>query len=223
MPEGVIRRLIGMFLSLPLVLAMMCLFAACGDEKEEDEPEGSDSMVIHDFRGTAITIKIVDEDGVNLLNPTVEGNWMNQPFTMVFEGKTYETDWTGHLDYTAIYREKPETPQSRFMPPMWCGLWCAKDRYWNGERWLIRPDCHMIQFGEFLTESDFDLTMSFIVPGMEQTLEIELTHRIIWDKEEAHITNRIVVNGQDVEAFPIKLVLPRLAADDSAGDTGTAD
>lgn len=81
----------------------------------------------------------------------------------------------------------------------------------------------MIQFGEFLTESDFDLTMSFIVPGMEQTLEIELTHRIIWDKEEAHITNRFVVNGQDVEAFPIKLVLPRLAADDSAGDTGTAD
>lgn len=71
-------------------IAMICsiTYVSCDNNENED-------MVFGDFNPPNIDIMIVDEEGTNLLDPTVEGNWMDQPFQMTYLKDTYETSWIG--------------------------------------------------------------------------------------------------------------------------------
>lgn len=84
-----------------LLVAVAALFAACGD----DDPivPGDDDWGVTDYN---LQMRVVNEDGLNLLDSKVLGNIVRDSVTAEYCGQTYR------LDTIASKKPHPDTPDS---------------------------------------------------------------------------------------------------------------
>lgn len=170
---------------------------ACGDDDDNKDD------IIWDIAPYDVSIEIVDEDGTALLNPTVDGNWMEQPFSMTYNGKEYEADWT------VLYGAGNADMKSRYIPAYFYGLRCVNVWFWDGSHWYAKEDEYQLAFGEFPSDEDKDLSFEFYVPGREEPYRIAVEKRFWWNADnEPDGYKKVWLDGKEVD-FPITIVLPR--------------
>lgn len=181
-----------------VAIAMICsiTYVSCDNNENED-------MVFGDFNPLNIDIMIVDEEGTNLLDPTVEGNWMDQPFQMTCLKDTYETSWIGDPILNI-------PPPSRLYVAYFHGLRCEQISVFENNDRVYYENKYKLVFGEFQGDEHQDLSMTFHVPYIETTYNIKVEYRFYLENYyDAYHTTRIWVDGKEVDSRPIKIVLPR--------------
>lgn len=212
-----IREIAAWGLIAAVWLCLGMAVSACGD-KEEDGP---DPNMTYDFAPMDVVIKIVDENGVNLLSETEEGNWLDRPFEMSYNSKSYGTEW---LQYLVPYyggearwdKAEPNAHNSRALPATFIGLRCVEEMQWVSEHWEWKEGDYLLAFGEFPSDKSYSLEMDFIVPGNDTPIRIEVVNSFRWERHEPIIDRIVKVDEKEVSGFPIKIVLPRIQAWDTS-------
>lgn len=185
-----------------VLLGVAGTFVACDDKGDADFKE-EDDILIWDFAPFDVEVKLVDEAGVNMLNPTVEGNWIGQPFAMTYKDEEYGLNWDKLV---------PDgyAPEGRACIAQFYGLACGQTCYWNGSHWDWIENDYYLSFGEFAGDDNHDLLIDLYVPGRDLPYKITVEHRFGWkSKNEPRICTKIWLDEEPVEKFPIKIVLPR--------------
>lgn len=168
-----------------MTITLLITTAACSD-KNGDTP---DDDIIWDIYPAGVMIQLVDEAGNNLLDPTVEGNWVGEPM------------WIGYQDekYDAIWKREDLQPKTRFYMPHFYGT------VWTG---IFNQKYYALYFGEFDGSNSHDLKLKFGIPRIDAVYEFEYSHRLIWKNKEPHFDDHITYNGNEIEGSQLTLVLP---------------
>lgn len=175
------KHLLKLLLMLPAFMA----FTSCDNDGPEDG-------VIYDIRPVGITIKLVDADGRNLLDPDVKGNWVNCPMTVGYNEEAYPAQW-----------ELPEQHRAtRAIYPMFYGL------IWSGALPWQDPKLNTLYFGEFNGESNHKIEVSFGLEELNTVYEIVYDHKIEWKKHKPHFNDHIYLNGKRYDGSTVEIVLP---------------
>lgn len=170
---------------LLLLLSVLMIFSSCGSDGPEDG-------VIWDIRPVGITIKLVDADGRNLLDPNVEGNWVNCPMMVGYNEKSYPAQW-----------ELPEQDKAtRAIFPMFYGL------IWSGVFPWQDSKSNTLYFGEFSGESNEKVEVTFAIEDLNTVYEIVYDHKIEWKKHKPHFDDHIYLNGKRYDGSSVEIVLP---------------
>lgn len=178
-------------------------FVSCSDDESDDEPD-----VIWDIAPFDIDIMVMDESGENLLNPMVEGNWMDAPFQMLCQGEEYDANWVNFI--SPGNRNQPWKESRACAPAQLWGLRCVEHTYWDGHHWTWHENEYLLAFGEFESTENHDLKMEFYVPGRTDPYKISVEHRFGgYDLDSDEGYKRIWIDGKEVGSMPIKIVLPR--------------
>ena len=77
---------------------MLMTAVACSENDidiDNDMPD--EEFVVWDISPTGVIIQLVDEAGNNLLDPEVNGNWVDEPMWMGWENK--EPHFDDHITY----------------------------------------------------------------------------------------------------------------------------
>lgn len=189
-------KLIQHCITMGAILATLC---SCENQEPGPRPD-----TLWDFGGYDVEIKIADKSGTNLLNPTIEGGWMDAPFRMVYNGKEYETQW----DFNENGVIEVPHPNSRALPSFWYGLRRIKSLYWD-KSWEWHQNEYLLAFGQFDPTEDKDIYVEFYVPNKEKPYKISVENRFRWTGvDECETTRRIWCNGKEIDGFPITIVLP---------------
>lgn len=148
-----------------------------------------DSEVIYDIAPTVLKIVLVDEDGNNLLDRSVPGNWAGEAMNIEYKGKEYSAVWTAEELY----------PRSRMYVPMFSGLVWSK---------ITEPnDAGCLWFGEFSGEKDFDMSLKFSIEKLNSDYEFGFYQKTIG--ENGNRTNCIIYNGKKEKGTTLTLIVPR--------------
>ena len=195
------------------IIAIAIFATLCSCENKEPGPSPD---TLWDFVEYNVEIKITDESGTNLLNPTIEGGWMNEPFRMIYNGKEYETQW----DFNENGVIEVPYPNSRASLISWYGLRRIKSLYWN-HSWEWHENEYLLAFGEFDPTEDKDIYAEFYVPNVEKPYKISVENRFRWTGvDECETTRRIWLNGKEIDGVPITIVLPRNEAGNESPANG---
>lgn len=166
-------------------ITMLVSMAACS--KDDDMP---DDDVIWDIAPADIIIQLVDEEGNNLLDPKVEGNWIDEPMWVECRDEAYGVEWA----------RQELTPQTRaylphFYGAQWSGIWSDK--------------VYSIYIGEFDGASSQDLKLTFGITAINTVYEFEFYHRLVWKNKEPHFDEHITYNAKKIEGNTLTLILPK--------------
>ncbi len=166
-------------------ITMLLAMAACS--KDDDMP---DDDVIRDIAPASVLIQLVDEEGNNLLDPKVQGNWIDEPMWVECRDEAYEVKWA----------RQEVTPQTRVYMPhfygaLWSGIWTDK--------------IYSIYIGEFDGASSQDLKLTFGITAINTVYEFEFYHRLVWKNKEPHFDEHITYKGKQIEGNTLTLVLPK--------------
>lgn len=172
------KKIFGLLILVAYVLCM----TSCSEEGD----------VIWDVAPAGIEIQLVDEDGNDLLNPEVEGNWVGAAMQISYDGETYD----------AIWSREDIKPRSRYYMPTFIGL------VWNGALYDDNKD-YNLYFGEFEGTENHDMHLTFSIDGMTTVYEFEYKHDFSWKKNEPNSDNHIIYNGKKIEGSTIVLTVPR--------------
>ncbi len=182
------------------------LFASCDEVISEEgiinEEEGGEEEV-SDFVPVGIKIMVIDEDGINLLNPTIEGNWIGKYFcvTYNYDDKVYFPTWE--------YMDQVHTSAKR--SPTFYGFESFQLQKWDGEKLVDVPNEHYFYFGEFDGSTNQDITLQLWNLYMNGCFDIELHHNVEWNEDtpvikdtyEAKYAKEVSVKGDTiVVTFP---------------------
>lgn len=167
-----------------LSILMLSTLCSCSSDDSDD--------IIWDIYPAGITIRLVDSDGRNLLDPNVEGNWVGSPMHIEYEGQSYSAIW----ERESIPRE------TRAYMPYFYGL------IWDG---VFYPDesHYCLYFGEFAGDKSYNMKTTFAIEELNTVFEIEYIRKFEWKKNKPHSTNYIYLNGQKSEGSSVEIVLPR--------------
>lgn len=177
------------------VFASTMLFSSCVEGSGD-----SDDIVFWDIAGVGVDIRIVDEDGNNLLNPTVEGNWIGEGFGVAYKDELYTPTW----------KYVGEENGSRKYFAKFYGLECLPVREWKDKGgWTKVPNEYYLSFGEFQGDQNQDVEFDFLVFERNCVDHIEMKHRIVWKNNEPHTSTEVTFNGKRVEGRTIEIVLPK--------------
>lgn len=153
--------------------------------------DNSDDLMIWDIYPTGITIRLVDADGRNLLDPDVEGNWVGCPMHIGYEDQAYSTIW----DRESIPLE------TRACMPIFYGL------VWDGA-FGGNADHYGLNFGQFDGAENHHIVTTFSIEELNTVYEIVYDRKFEWKKNEPHSTDYIYLNGKKSEGCTVKIVLP---------------
>ncbi|MDE6556421.1 MAG: hypothetical protein K2K55_05600 [Duncaniella sp.] len=172
------------FLYILTAFTLLLTVSACSDN---DEP---DPGLIWDIRPAGVTVYLVDEEGNNLLDPAVEGNWVGEPMWISYDGKAYNPCW----------KEEDLPRPSRFYLAMfygavWTGVW--SDQHYS------------LYFGQFQGEDPIDLKLTFGITATNTVYDFEYSHRLVWKKKEPHFDDHIIYKGKKIEGNTLTLTVPR--------------
>lgn len=172
-----------------LFLLLLPIFIGCSDD---------DGPMVWDMNPVIYTIKIHDEQGVNLLDSTVAGNWYRYDFEVLYEDMTYVVDWDIGMRWV-------EPVESRLYMPYFYGLY-TEPNYGDEQRIKIPL---FLEFGEFDGARDQDMKITFIVPELNRSYEMSLKREVKRNKNDTEriVTESWALDGVPVEE-PFKLVLP---------------
>lgn len=162
-------------------------FTACSSDDDGPEPD-----VIWDINPTGVYIQIVDEDGNNLLDPDVKGNWVGEEMFISSEDKQYPAKWS---------REDVEN-NTRDILPRFYGL------VWQGVFSWNDPKASPLYFGELDGGEDHDLSLSFTVPSIDKTFDFRFTYHFFWKKHKPQREIHLIYDGKDYDKPILTLVLP---------------
>lgn len=180
------RRLIYFLLATTMIMAI----GACS--KNDDMPDCNmpDNNVIWDIYPASVFVNIVDEEGNNLLDPTIEGNWIDEPMWIEYADKAFDVVWT---------KEDLPFPSRAIMPhfygAVWSGVWTDKN--------------YSIYFGEFDGASSRTLNLTFGIIAINTVYKFEYSHSLIWENKKPHFDDHITYNGKQIEGNTLTLVLPK--------------
>ncbi|MDE5586281.1 MAG: hypothetical protein K2I92_08065 [Muribaculaceae bacterium] len=165
---------------------MMMTVATCSDN-DDDMP---DDDVIWDVSPAVVYIQLVDEAGDNLLDPAVNGNWVEEPMWIGYRDKTFDVSWK---------KDDIQLPTKAIMPifygAVWTGVWTDNKSH--------------LYFGEFNGTSSQDLKLTFGIDAINTVYEFEYSHRLVWENKEPHFDDHITYNGKQIEGNTLPLVLPK--------------
>lgn len=197
---GMIKQCFSMLMITGISLVSAMTFVSCDDKEDIDDGDW-----IWDFAPLNVEVKLVDEEGVNMLNPTVEGNWMGLPLSMTYDDKLYELNWDNPLPDGF----SPDSHGRAYLAHFY-GLTYGRVNFWDGERWHWLENDYYLSFGEFNRDDNHDLLLELHVAGIENPYQIKIEHRFWWEsKNEPGGYTKIWLDGTPVESFPVKIVLPR--------------
>ncbi len=172
-----------LFAAATLIMTM----AACSKDDEDALPDDGD---IWDISPTAVFIHIVDEEGNNLLDPTVVGNWIGEPMWMLYRDKAYDVAWT---------KEEMSTPTRAIMPHFYGAVW---NGVWTDKHYSIR-------FGDFHGDSNRTYDLTFGITAINTVFEFEYSHRLLWEDKKPKFEDYITYKGKKIEGSTLTLVLPK--------------
>lgn len=181
--------------SLVVALATGVVFSSCDDDGGE---------IIWDIGGVVIPIRILDDQGVNLLDPDVEGNWMDEAFSISYNDNLYTVDWDG--DQRNVGEEG--SPMSRAYLAVFEGLCAVNENVWRKCDWATSPNGHLLFIGEFPGDRDQMITVDLMVPGINTVFHIGMTHTIRWKNKEPVLNTYYTLNGQPVTTSAVTIILP---------------
>ena len=157
-------------------------------------------MPIWDMSPVDFVIHIEDEQGVNLLDSTVEGNWYRYDFKVVFEDKSYTADWDVGMRWVVPV-------ESRYYLPHFYGLYTYPTFVGNIPTRI--PEALM--FGEFDGEDDYDMSIIFEIPDLNQKHEMTLKRMVHHNKKdtERKVETELILDSKPIEKGGFKIILPR--------------
>lgn len=171
-----------------LIISMLIILSACGENDKDDE------LVVWDISPAEIIIKIIDEEGNDLLNPNVKGNWFGCAMNMGFDNELYPVKW-GISELSGQSR----VYLAHFKGMEWTYL-C--DGYNN-------PTHYILKFGEFQGETNRIIETTFMIEELNTIFQIKLDHKLIWENREPHFDDHIYLNGERYYGNTIVLTLPQ--------------
>ena len=155
------------------------------------DSDNSDDYIIWDMAPVNVTINVVDNEGRNMLDPAVDGNWSNADFKVVFKGETYSV---------FVPEDKPE---SRYYLPTFVGLY-KYAKYVPDETSVPVS----LKFGEFDGEDDNDISIQFIVPEIDKSYEMNVKTKVIRSPKDREVIYEQWLDGENVEGTNFTIVLP---------------
>lgn len=174
-----------------LYLLILPLLFACHDDEEPD-------YTIVDIYPIDLAIMIQDDQGVNLLDSTVDGNWYKAQFKAEYEGKIYDADWDVGMRYV-------EPVQSRMCPYTFYGLYTYPT--YMDEKFNRIPAALM--FGQFEGDYSYDIEFKLIVPELDKTYDLRFKRTCVTTASGKEFDYESTLNGEPVEGAGIKIILPR--------------
>ena len=153
---GMIKQCFSMLMITGISLVSAMTFVSCDDKEDIDEGDW-----IWDFAPLNVEVKLVDEEGVNMLNPTVEGNWMGLPLSMTYDDKLYELNWDNPLPDGF----SPDSHGRAYLAHFY-GLTYGRVNFWDGERRHWLENDYYLSFGEFNRDDNHDLLLELHVAGI---------------------------------------------------------
>ena len=165
---------------------MLMTAAACSDNND-DMP---DDDMIWDISPVVASIQLVDEDGNNLLDPEVEGNWIGEPMWIEWNDKAFDVVWK---------RDDLQLPTKAILPLFYGAVWTG---VWTDNKYRL---C----FGEFSGESSQNLKLTFGITAINTVYEFEYSHRLVWKNKEPHFDDHITYKGKQIEGNTLTLILPK--------------
>lgn len=183
------------------ILFLLAAIAGCACFSSCDENIADQDYIIYDFAGVGIDIELVDADGVNLLSPDTEGNWIGEDMSAKFDDKVYPVSW----EHILFDTEK----QSRMNVPTFYGLACLPKTKWNGTYWeTLRNDNYLI-FGDFSGHQNQHIDIVFGIEKLNTVWKIGLDYTLTWNNDKPQTTTTVKLNGKQVENGIVTIVLPR--------------
>lgn len=171
---------------------LILLITSFGVVSCDDGSDGPEDGMIWDIYPTGVHIILVDNDGNNLLDPAVEGNWVGEEMVITNDGTSYYIDWE-------FYAPKTETRAylAHFDGLIWYG----------GAPW-IESKYNNLYFGEFNGDDDLDMSLSFAITTLNRVYDFKFTNHFYWKKHQPHRDTHIFYDGKDIEGKVLKLVVP---------------
>ena len=174
-----------------MAITMLMTATACSENDidiDNDMPD--DELVFWDIYPVGVKIQLVDEAGNNLLDPEVNGNWVDEPMWMGWNDKSFHVIWKRDDLPTQTRMMLP-----RFYGAVWSGVWIDQE--------------YSLYFGQFAAESSQDLKLTFGITAINTVYELEYSHRLVWENKEPHFDDHITYNGKRIEGNKLTLVLPK--------------
>lgn len=180
-------------LDIVIIACLMLCSASCS--KDSDEPYGN---MIWDIAPTGVIIRLIDEEGNNLLDPETEGNWVGEKMAIGFKDSSFSAIWT--YDEYKGYNNNPE---SRAVMCFFHGL------FWTGVIPTGDQKRASLAFGEFDGGSNQEMSLTFMIECINTVLEFKFTHNCEWNNHEPQISNYITYKGNVIKGNVLEIVLPK--------------
>ena len=174
------------FLRILTLIVPILLLCSCGDD-EEDE-------LIWDMAPVNVMIHIQDNDGNNLLSPSVSGNLQGKKIVAEYQGEEYELNWNA-------------SKGTRFYMPFFSGLTLQAGYTQSGDHFEPDQNKNYLSFGEFDGAQNQDITISLNIDGYPDPWVISVAHRIKWKGNTPQVTNTTSLNGKVMPYDEIIIVL----------------
>ncbi|MDE6480141.1 MAG: hypothetical protein K2L45_07695 [Muribaculaceae bacterium] len=168
-------------------VTMLMTVAACSDNND-DMPD--DDFVIWDIYPAGIRLNLVDEEGNNMLDPAVNGNWVGEPMWIETGDKVFDVLWKRNdlSNQTRAYLP-------HFYGTVWTGIWTDK--------------LYGLYFGELDGDSSHNLKMKFGITAINSVYEFEYSHRLVWENKEPHFDDHITYAGKRIDGDTLTLTVPK--------------
>lgn len=174
-----------------MAVAMIVAAGACSKD------DGPDDDMIWDISPANVIIQLVDEDGNNLLDPAVAGNFVGEPMSIGYQEEAY----------IAIWKREELQPETRYYMPYFYGF------VWSG---IFSDKRYALYFGDFDGATSQDLKLTFGILDINTVHEFEFSHRIVWKNKKPHFDDYITYKGQRIEGSTLTLVVPKNPSSDKA-------
>lgn len=154
--------------------------------------DGPEKDMIWDISPVGIFIDLVDEDGNNLLDPNVEGNWVGCLMTIKYDEE----------DFPALWEMPDRENLTRYYMPMFYGF------IWEGAFNRPNNNFYSLYFGEFTGDQNHKIAVTFELEGHDSVYEIVYDHKFKWKHKEPHFDDHIYLNGKKHDGCSVEIVLP---------------
>lgn len=161
-------------------------------EVNDDPDDGPEDGMIWDIMPIAVKIVLMDEEGNNMLDPAVEGNWVGEEMLLICNDKAYDIDW----DYNG------NNSESRAIMEYFYGF------IWTGGIPWVDTKNSCLSFGEFNGGSNRDLSLTFAITAMNCVFDFKFSHRCFWKDHEPHFDDHIIYAEKDIEGNVLELIVP---------------
>lgn len=194
------KRFLLLFVSTCVILG----FTACDDENDTIE-------IVEKVDGTKLPVNfflsLSDENGINLLSESTDGNWLNAPISISRDGDTEMVDWT-RFQPQALDPWLPRDQSSDFTSSTVNDL--TKIIRSDGSEPLQHDmemlDHYVIWSGFYTRESKHDIYITFI--ELNHVIHIEIGDELLKRESKDGFSYYCYIDGQGVSPVGSTLKVP---------------